>query len=370
MSKSILFFGANTRSLIQLRLDLMKDFKKLGYRVIACAPLDIHAEEVKSQLKCLNIEFIAIRLKKTGLNVFSDLIAFIGFYKVLKEIKPEIVYLYYVKPVIYGSIVAKLVRTHKIYSTIAGLGSVFISTNIAIRALRVIIEGLYKMSLRFNTRIFFQNPDDLNLFITRDIIPEDKTLLVNGSGVDLSYYSLASLPKEISFIMVARLIKDKGIHEYISACKALKALYPKITCYLFGSFDTNPTSMSKKELNSLVDEKIVNYIDGTTDVRKALAKANVFVLPSYREGTSRATLEAMAMGRPIITTDVPGCRETVIDGVNGYLVPVKNSAALAKAMERFILHPETIQMMGKESRRIAEEKYDVKKVNKTIIKAM
>jgi glycosyltransferase involved in cell wall biosynthesis len=348
----------------------MKDFKRLGYRVTACAPLDAHAEEVKNQLKRSNIEFISIQLKKTGLNAFSDLTAFISFYRILLKIKPEIVYLYNIKPVIYGSIAAKLTGTRKIHSTITGLGSVFISNQIMMRALRRLIEGLYKIGLRFNTKIFFQNPDDLNFFVARRIVSKDKAFLVNGSGVDLSYYSIAPLPKKISFIMVARLMKDKGIHEYLEACKNLKERYPNIVCYLFGNLDANPSSLTKKDLNCLVDRKIVNYIDGLTDVRAALAKASVFVLPSYREGTSRATLEAMATGRPIITTDAPGCRETVVNGINGYLVPVRNSIALANAMEKFILHPKIIQRMGKESRRIVEEKYDVKKVNKTIIKAM
>jgi glycosyltransferase involved in cell wall biosynthesis len=370
MAKSILFFGASAIGLIQLRLDLMNEFRRLGYKVAACAFLDDNAEYVRGKLKGLGIEFVAIKLNKAGLNVFNDFFSLIDLYRALKRIRPGIVYLYHMKPVIYGSIASKLLGVSRIYSTIAGAGSIFIGNSITIKIIRVLVKLLYRIALFYNKKVFFQNPDDLDLFITEGIVKREKTNLVNGSGVDLNYYQLADLPKAAAFIMVSRLIRDKGVREYALASEALKSKYPKTKFYLMGSLDSNPTSLSKKDLNYLVAKKIISYIDGASDVRKAIKKASVFVLPSYGEGTSRATLEAMSMGRPIITTNAPGCRETVIDGANGYLVPVRNSKALEDAMEKFILYPRVTQKMGKESRKIAEAKYDVKKVNKDILKFM
>ena len=370
MAKKILLFGSSSFGLINFRLNLIKDLKKAGYEITACAPLDDHNKIVKDLLESLGIKFIVLKLNKSRIDIFSDFAVILGLYRILVAEKPEMVFFYNIKPVIYGSIAARLARVKKIYSMITGLGTIFIGNGITIRTLRVLVKVLYKIALKFNAKVFFQNPDDLNLFVNKKIVDKEKTVLINGSGVDLDYYVSESMPKEAKFILAARLIKDKGIYEYISACKILKARYPHAVFCLAGNLDSNPTSLNEKELKMLVDEKIVDYSNGIDDIRSILNNSSVFVLPSYREGTSRAALEAMAMSRPIITTDAPGCRETVIDGVNGYLVPVKNIDALVEAMEKFILHPEIITTMGKESRRIAEEKYDVNKVNKVILEAM
>ncbi|NRA73983.1 MAG: glycosyltransferase family 4 protein [Rickettsiales bacterium] len=367
MSKTILFFSAASISLIKMRLDLMKDFQRANYKVIACIPSDSHVWQVKECLRKLNVETVNVNLDRASYNIFNDIFSFISLYKIFKKIRPDIVYLSNIKPVIYGSLAAKFCGIKKIYSTITGLGSIFVSGN---KFVRELTKLLYKFALRYNQKVFFQNSDDLSFFVHKKITEKEKVVLVDGEGVNLQHYSFSTIPKQISFVMVARFIKDKGIYEYIYACNKLKNKYPQISFYLFGSLDSNPTSLTQEEFNYFIDNKIINYIDDNTDVRQALKNASIFVLPSYREGRSQATLEAMAMGRPIITTDTAGCRETIYDGVNGYLVPIKDSNSLAKAMERFILFPRNILKMGKASRRIAEEKYDVRKVNKKILCAM
>jgi glycosyltransferase involved in cell wall biosynthesis len=217
----------------------------------------------------------------------------------------------------------------------------------------------------------FQNPDDRNLFVASGLVPSTLPVtLINGSGVDLAAYSPCPLPDEPVFLLIARLLADKGLREYQRAARRLKARYPRARFLLAGDLDPNPLSISAEELAKWRADGAIEYLGRLEDVRPAYAAALVYVLPSYREGTPRTVLEAMAMGRPIVTTDAPGCRETVVDGVNGFLVPVRDDAALETALERFILDPSLADRMGRESLAIAREKYDVHKVNAVIMAAM
>ena len=228
------------------------------------------------------------------------------------------------------------------------------------------------MALKGNTKVFFQNPDDMELFAELNLIRgTEQAVLINGSGVDIEHYrEVRPVTEKIVFLLIARLIRDKGLYEYVEAARIIKQHYPEVVFRLVGPFDSNPTAISEATVNQWQGEGVIEYAGETKDVRPYIAGSSVYVLPSYREGTPRTVLEAMSMGRPIITTDAPGCRETVIHGKNGYLVPVKNLDALVEALERFIANPELIPIMGKESRKIAEEKYDVRKVNATILNTM
>ena len=221
-------------------------------------------------------------------------------------------------------------------------------------------------------KVFFQNPDDESLFQNLGIIKtsDNKSVVVNGSGVDLKKFNTSPFPTKIQFLLIARLLGDKGVREYFKAAKAVREKRPDIKFGLVGWIDNHPDAISKQELDERIDAGDIFFYGRMDDVKPAISESSVYVLPSYREGTPRTVLEAMAMGRPIITTDAPGCKETVKDGINGYIVKVKSSQALVKAMFSFIEQPELIESMGNNSRKIAEDKYDVDKVNKHMMLEM
>lgn len=355
-------------SLIIFRGDLIRAMVELGHEVVCLGP----EAGFEQPLQELGADYRQIPLHRTGLNPLKDVKTLFSLRKVLKEIKPDIVFSYTVKPIVYGSIAAHLAGVRQMYAMITGLGYVFIGQTFKQRLLTQIVAFLYRRGLKYNQIVFFQNPDDLHLFVSKSIVPKTaKPVLVNGSGVNIEKFAFAP-PKlsPVTFLLIARLIKDKGILEYVEAARLLKQKYPDARFRLLGPLDINPAAITQEQLERWSKEGIIKYLGKTNDVRPYIADASVYVLPSYREGTPRSVLEAMSMGRPIITTDAPGCRETVIDGKNGFLVPVKDVDALKSAMEKFIQEPDLISQMGKQSRIIAEEKYDVRKVNRAILQEM
>lgn len=368
MKPTIVLIASYPQSLINFRLALMQEFLALGYRVLAIAP---HDPVVEKKLAAFNIHYLSIPLERNGLNPLSDLILCNTLRKILQVEKPNIVFSYTIKPIIYGSIAAKLAGIKHIYSMITGTGYVFLDHNLKSRFVGFIARKLFRLALHFNTLVYFQNTDNLAFFKEKKIISQQKsTAVINGSGVDCQAFSPTPQPTDISFLMIARLLYDKGIREYIAAARRIKQYYPAISCKLAGWIDTNPNSITQQELNSWIQEGIIEFLGQLTDVRHAIADASVYVLPSYHEGTPRTVLEAMAMGRPIITTDAPGCKETVVSQKNGFCIPVKDANALYQAMEFFLLSPDKIHPMGQASRDLAVEKYDVNKVNHHILSAM
>lgn len=356
-------------SLINFRGELIKALAAAGHRVITLGP----EAGFESELAAIGAEYRQIPLQRTGTNPAKDMSTVYALTKLFKKINPDIVLSYAIKPVIYGSLAASLAGISNIYSMITGLGYVFTGESTKQKILFRLIYPIYKSALSKNKIVFFQNPDDLKLFRDLKLVSsKGRQIIINGSGVDISHFAYSPPPTEpISFLLMARLIWDKGIGEYVEAARNLKSRYPKVSFKLLGPFDSNPTAIKSTDVERWEKEGIIEYLGETRDVRPYLANSSVFVLPSfYREGTPRSVLEAMSMGRPIVTTDAPGCRETVQEGVNGFLVPIKDVVALERAMERFILNPELIPEFGLTSRRIAEEKYDVQKVNKIIIEAM
>jgi glycosyltransferase involved in cell wall biosynthesis len=249
---------------------------------------------------------------------------------------------------------------------------------IRLRFLKNLVIWLYRIALKGNERVFFQNPDDIDAFVSLQIVRPEMVTKTNGSGVNLEHYSVQAetvkddnLENRVTFLLIARLLVEKGVREYVAAARAIKRKYAEARFMLVGwSFEENPSAISSTQVEAWREEGLVEIFGETNDVRPYIASSSVYVLPSYREGTPRTVLEAMAMGKPIITTDVPGCRETVVDGFNGFLVKVKDKDMLAEAMEKFIVEPELIKTMGAASRRFAEEKYDVHKVNQVINEAM
>jgi glycosyltransferase involved in cell wall biosynthesis len=364
----IVFIAPYARFYVHFRWDLLENLVSEGHEVVAIGPKGNNEREFIS----IGVQYREVPLRNTGINPFYDLYTVYKMKKLLLEIKPDLVACLGIKPVLYGSIAASIAKIQNVYVTITGLGYVFIGTTLKQRMLFPFIKILYRSALKNSKEVFFENGDDLILFKNLKLLRTNKkALIINGSGVNIEKFPFTSTRiGKPTFILVARLIRDKGIEEFVCASRILKSKYPWISCRILGPFDTNPTAISKEKVSSWVSEGMIEYLGETNDVRPYLSKSSVFVLPSYREGTSKAALEAMAMGLPIITTDAPGCRETVIHQENGFLVPIKNAVELADAMERFVLNPNLVSMMGTKSREIAIRKYDVRKVNEVIKKSM
>jgi glycosyltransferase involved in cell wall biosynthesis len=277
-----------------------------------------------------------------------------------------------VKPVVYGSLAGALARIPRRFAFITGLGHAFIADGVKASLLNAAVSRMYRASLRLNEAVFFQNQDDVGEFRRLNILSKrGRVVMVSGSGVDLSAFSVAPLPDGPPvFLLAGRLLREKGVLEFVEAAGLLRARYPEVRFQLLGPIDSNPSSVTRRQLDDWHSRGDVAYLGETFDVRPYLASASVFVLPSYREGTPRGTLEAMAMGRPIVTTDVPGCRETVREGENGFLVPARDARALAVGMERFLTDPALISQMGHASRQLVERKFDAVNVTRAIFHAL
>ncbi|MBP8046350.1 MAG: glycosyltransferase family 4 protein [Psychrobacter sp.] len=373
MRKFLLIAGF-AESLIAFRKPLIVALLNKGLEVHVAAPELSANQEIISELTELGVVAHDIPLQRTGMNPLADLRALLALWQLMRQIKPRYVLGYTIKPVIYGTLAAWLARVPQRFALITGLGFAFIGEEDNQRSrVRAVVQGLYRAALRHCHTVFFQNPDDEALFRQLAILSVDTTTcVVNGSGVDVAQFDVASFVEQaaLRFLLIGRLLGDKGVREYVQAAEQIKQRYPATQFDLVGWIDANPNTITQVELDQWVAAGTVNFLGRLNDVRSAIKDCSVYVLPSYREGTPRTVLEAMAMGRAVITTDAPGCRETVVDGDNGFLIPVKDANALAQAMLRFIEQPELIAQMGKRSRFIAEDKYDVHKVNAQMLKGM
>lgn len=364
----IAVISSQTPSLLRFRADMMKAFLKRGHEVVAIG--DEEETSWKDKFREIGVEYRQVAIQRNGLNPLKDIQTLFSIRKVLIEEQVEKVFTYYAKAVVYGGLAARSLGILDVYALLAGVGSVFISNDIKTRIIRTVLSWEYRLSLRFARHVFFQNQDDVNVFLKRRIVDEKKVVMINGSGVNLEMFPPLPLLPKTAFLCVARLIRDKGICEYLEACRLLKQRCPGVRCILVGPYDTNPTALKPNDIQSYVDKGVIEYFGEQSDVRPFLAQCNVFVLPSYREGTPKAVLEAMASGKAIVTTDAPGCKETVINGTNGYLVPVGDINALVSCMQELLIDRDKLQRMALESRRIAEERFDVNLVNLTIVKTM
>lgn len=367
----VLVIAQNTNVLLIFRGQLLLEFVKAGHEVIVCSPEN--NPEFLEKFSKMGIAFITFPLTRNGMNPIKDLRALKFLLRTVSQIDPDIVFNIAIKPAIYGSLAARLKGVPKVFSLICGSGYAFVELGFTRKLINLLARILLRLALKHNASVFFQNPDDLNLFVRLGLTSQKQTVLVNGSGVDLKYYNPAPLAKNGPvFLLICRLIKDKGVTDYVDAARILKQQYPEATFNLLGPFDSNnPSALSRPQIEKWHQEGLINYHGETNDVRPFISASNVYVLPSfYREGTPRSTLEAMAMGRPIITTDAPGCRETVMEGKNGFLVPIKDPEALAEAMKRFIVDPDLITRMGEASRNYAVEKFDADHVNAKIVHVM
>ena len=369
-----LLIASHADSLINFRGALIDALIQEGASVHVAAPDLPNGSAGRMRLEAKGLHVHDLKLQRVGMNPFTDLHTFFLLLKLMRQIRPRWVLSYTVKPVIYGMLAAQAARVPNRFALITGLGYAFQGQEDASfirKSVHRIVKSLYRCALHGCHKVFFQNPDDEALFKKLKLVNNSTpTIVVNGSGVDTSQFMVRDIPTPVSFLLIARLLGDKGVREYVSAAREIKRLYPNVVFNIAGWIDDNPDAIKKTELDDWQSSGDINYLGRLSDVRPAIIDSSVYVLPSYREGTPRTVLEAMAMGRPIITTDAPGCRETVINGVNGFLVPVKDVKKLAEAMEYFVLQPEAMEAMGAASREIAVSKYDVHSVNKVMLREM
>lgn len=362
-------------SLITFRGALLERLSALGLDVHVGTPDVPYDSIVRLRLESMGIIVHEIALNRAKTNPLADIGTIFSLIKLMLKIKPDYVLGYTIKPVIYGMMAAFITRVPHRFALITGLGYAFIEDPQQKKIwLKALVRKLYKMGLKCAQTVFFQNADDQTLFKDLNIISKTKSsVVVNGSGIDVDafVYTAPKISDSIVFLLIARLLKDKGVCEYAEAAGIIKRKYPQAVFQLAGWIDEeNPTAIQQAQLDEWINSGTIEFLGRLADVRPAVEQCTVYVLPSYREGTPRTVLEAMAIGRAVITTDAPGCRETVIDGVNGYLVALKSVDELVIAMEQCILNPEKLIQMGLASRSIAEAKYDVRSVNKVMIKAM
>ncbi len=340
MNKKITICSNTSWYLYNFRQGLIKALQKEGYEVTLIAPIDDYSQ----RLEYLGCKHYNIKLNNKGTNPIEDTKLMYQYFKLFKKIRPDKLLIYTIKPNIYGGIVSKILNIPTI-NVIAGLGTVFLDNKLSSKLAR----WLYKISL-FNNKVLFENSDDNNEFIARNIIKKRQSTIIPGSGINTDSFQPRNrvIEKEnITFLLIARLIRDKGVIEYIEAIKSIRNKYPNTKFKILGSyyFD-NPSAISKKEVKSWVDSGIVEYLGYTDAVLEEIEKVDCIVLPSYREGLSRVLLEAGSMSKPIITTNVTGCREVVDNGYNGFLVTPKSSKSLALAIEKMIniSHKERVEM--------------------------
>ncbi|UKA06992.1 glycosyltransferase family 4 protein [Photobacterium damselae subsp. damselae] len=364
----IVLIGALPSSLYNFRGNLIESVSGKGYKITAMAS-GANRSEISRIRSMVNI-YIDYSVSRNGLNPILDMRTLVSFIYHFRHLTPNTVLAYTIKPIIWGGLAAKFTNIPSFYAMVTGLGYAFQKGGVAKNLLNALVKFLYRSALKKSKGVIFQNRDNMQVFIDEGIVPQDKCFLVNGSGVDLSHYQVSPLVSKPHFLLIARLLGDKGIREYAKAAEIVKQQYPEAIFELVGPEDPSPDGIKLDEVNKWVSSGAIEYSGATTDVRPFIEKCSIYVLPSYHEGMPRTVLEAMAMGRPILTTDVPGCRETVVNGENGWLVEKANVEQLAERMVWFIENQNQWSVMGKKSHTMANEKFDVHKVNADILKIM
>ena len=337
------------------RGSLVKALQAAGHEVLAIAPPDAYSERLETELGC---RFVPIRMENKGTNPAKDAALTRRFYQIYRRERPDVVLHYTIKPNIYGGIAARLAGIPSI-NNVSGLGTVFLIRNLVSR----VALGLYRFAFRFPARVFFQNADDRQLFLENGLVAKRITDLVPGSGIDTKKFRPAATfvrQQPFVFLMIARVLYEKGVEEYFEAARLVREAVPGTRVQLLGGIDeSGGVGVKRVVLTEWLAAGHVEYLGTSDNVAAHIAQADCVVLPSYREGTPKTLLEAAAMGKPIVTTDVPGCRETVQDGLNGFLCEVRNGPDLAAKMAQMLALPNAeLQAMGRASRRLAEEKFD------------
>lgn len=373
MSSSIALLAVRARDHAGFRGVLIQSLAEKGVKVYALA--SDYDKDSRAEMIQLGAEPIDISMARTGINPLIDIRDALRLAKVLKEISPDVLLSSFIKPVIYGTIAGWQANVPHRVAMIEGLGYVYTNDETEPtkkkRVLRAVASALYRFALLRAHQVVFLNNDDLNDFLHWEIVDAQKATVLGGIGVDLDEWSFVPpVVKPIRFLFVGRLLREKGIEQFLDAARQVKKRYPAVEFVVLGDLDRSHDGIKAIQMQEWVESGSGEW-PGYVAVPPWLERSSVFVLPSYyREGVPRSAQEAMAMGRPIITSDTPGCRDTVEDGLNGFLVPVRDSKALADVMTRFIEQPEIIGSMGRESRRLAEERFNVHEVNNRLMKIL
>ena len=365
VASTILLNGSYAPSLTNFRGPFICAMIAAGHNVHVTAP-DIPAN-IKAEVMEMGAIVHQVGIDRAGTNFAKDIAYFFEMRRLIKAIQPNIVIGYTIKPNIWGGLAARSCGI-KSASFVTGLGYAFIGGDgIKRKLIGFLSRFLYWMTTNGNDVVIFQNPDDRQDFIDAKCLAEPaKARLVNGSGVDLAKFTVAPLPEKAIFLFIGRLLVAKGIREYVAAGLQLLSQNKNAEIRIAGFLDTGPDSVNQRELDEWIAQGVI-FLGALDDVRPAISQASIYVLPSYREGTPRTILEAMAMGRPIISTDVPGCRETVIHGKTGLLVPVRQVTPLLNAMIQLASDHSQRHSFGSAARTYCEEKYDVTKVNSMLL---
>lgn len=366
----IAFLTGHAPSVYMFRLDCMRYLQQNGLEVAVLAPEP--AEEWAEAFEMHGISYTQVALSKNSTNPFSDIGAYIDIKKKLKRIQPDIVFCDHAKMIIYGLLAAKRLKIRHRLVMMGGVGSVLRDPpeGLKRKLVKLLLTIEYRVSLPLADRIFFQNEDDFQLFESLKMAKRSQAVMVPGSGVNLERFAYTPLPKNHDFLFVGRLIRDKGLMEYMEAGRILRKSVPDAKLHVVGYFDPNQTMLSLADLQPYIDDGTIVFHGKQEDVLPFIQQCFAFVLPSYHEGTPRSVLEALSVGRPVITTDAPGCRETVKEGENGFLVPVKNAQAIADAMLRLCNDPQGVERMAAAARRYAETKFDVNYVCNITLKTI
>lgn len=364
----ILVISPKNKTVFNFRGDLIKDMIASGHEVYVTGPDREYEEDVLA----LGVkELICVPLVKDNTSIKGDLSYLKRLKRVMTELKPDLVFSYTIKPVVYGSIAAKKCKVPKIYAMVTGLGRVYATGGIKTKLIRAVTKMLYKKAFKACDKVIFQNGDDIEQLVSDRYLPREKAMKVNGSGVNMDRFVKTELPAEPVFLMVSRIIREKGVLEYCEAARELRRAVPNARCILLGGFDKSIGALKKEDILPYIEDGSIELPGEVKDPVPFYASSSVFVLPSYyREGLPRTILEAMASKRAVITTDWTGCREAVVNGENGYLVKIKDSAELASRMIELAKNRELLEKMAEDSYIKCQSKYEVKIVNQSMKEIM
>lgn len=364
----IIVVSPKNKTVFNFRGDLIRDMIAKGHEVVVIGPNRDYVEDVLA----LGVsEFVEVKLVKDNTSIAGDLKYLKQLVRVMKEKKPDLVFGYTIKPVIYGSIAAKIAGVPHIYAMVTGLGRVYASNGMKAKIVRLITKTLYKIAFRACKKVIFQNGDDIAELVGEHYLPQEKTVQVNGSGVNMNRFQRTALPEKPVFLMVSRVIREKGVMEFCEAARSVKKACPDARFVLLGGLDASIGALRMEDIQPYIDDGSIEFPGEVKDPVAFYQKSSVFVLPSYyREGLPRTLLEAMSCGRAIITTDWPGCREPVEDGANGYMIPVKDAAVLADSMQRLVEDRGLLERMADAAYETCKQKFEVSIINAQMRDAM